>query len=240
MTTHGVRGGRVMKIIWMWVFIAVVFTVGALRFVFQGNLPKDPAPVRVMNPTEFKNNLQIGAVVYRRFWQEFHSENLVIVGSSPFLRGYDEVWRGLLATMYEKKQRFDVIFEQEGLRSLSLQAQPLDWQKVSAAVTSGQKIFVHLVATDQMWLEAKKHAPQGLYLMQAVLPITANETGFLQINCNHSSKALLPAQKLSCLSIDVQKRSKRRDRDLVPSKTWGIVEQVAMREHVIYVHEKQQ
>ncbi len=106
-----------MKVMWGIVFASLIFAVGALFLVFKGNVELEP--LRVLNPTNFSSTREIGAVTFRRFWQEMNAEKLVVVASSPLIREYDSVWRGFLSVAKANQIEFDTVFQQEGLRDIS-------------------------------------------------------------------------------------------------------------------------
>ena len=156
-----------MRALWIILTVAFLFAGGGLFVFFGGNV--ELQPTRVLNPTNFSKPEEIGAIVFRRFWQELHTEKLVVVGSSPFLKEYDRVWLGFLSVANESKLHFDKVFTQPGLRQLVPEAEPLDWEKVQLALINNDHVLVHVVSTEQMQAEAAARTTGGFLIFQNLL-----------------------------------------------------------------------
>lgn len=251
-----------MKVIWLWVIIAVFFTIGALRFVFTGHLPAQVEPQRILNASTFEQPEQIGAVVFRRYWQELNSENLIILASSPVLRDYDRVWRGFIAVANEMNLHFDKVYELEGLRKIDKASTSLDWQELNRDLVKGSKVLVHTVATDQQISEIRKMHPQALFIVQNIYPLSSERQSFVNANCvelqvadassNESAGASAGVEaqvneraiesakgnareNFYCLAQNVVGRGKKKKYDV--NKYVVVVEKYEINSHMIYIHE---
>jgi hypothetical protein len=237
-----------MKILWMWAFIALFFTVGALRFVFNGQLPNKVEPQRIMNVSDFQTPEQLGAVIYRRFWPEMQRESIVVLLSSPFLRDYDKVWRGLLTVAQQTQHPFTRIYEIEGLRNLTSKSSTYVLSEALNDLKNGERVLLHAVATDQMYHELKKNLKTGLYILQQPLPIDENERIAAQQLCDQSNllvreseravnqpQTLRQLEPFSCLALNAMKRGRKKK--FMPNAYVSAIEKFAADSHLVYVHE---
>jgi hypothetical protein len=215
---------------WIISIISVIFAIGALMRVFHGEV--EIQPLKVLNPTNFTRPEEIGAVTFRRFWQELNAEKLVIVASSPFLHDYDRVWQGFIAVAKENHVEFDSIFEQEGLRKLSSTSQPLNWEKVQFAEINAKHVLVHVIATDDMWNEVAARTTGGFVIFQSVLPVTANEVEMMTASCHAEDKKKF---QLACKAMQTLTEGKRKKFD--HSKISAVIEKHGLREHILFIHE---
>jgi hypothetical protein len=186
-------------------------------------------PARVLNPTNFDKPEQLGAVIFRRFWQEIRDEKILIVGSSPFLRDYDRVWRVFLQVAAKENITFGRVFAQADLRDLGVKAEPLDWEAVQVALAGPDRILVHLVSTDEMLNEAQTRTMRGLILFQDLLPVKAEAIQLLQSRCGENDKAI------ACVALKALSHGKKRKFSV--DKLTAVVEKHGRREHYLFVHE---
>ncbi|MCB0350497.1 MAG: hypothetical protein KDD38_04900 [Bdellovibrionales bacterium] len=220
-----------MKVMWGIIAASLIFAVGAIYLVFKGNV--ELQPLRVLNPTNFSSPSEIGAVTFRRFWQEVNTEKLVVVASSPYLRDYDSVWNGFLSVAKANHVEFDFVFQQDGLRGLHVAgAQPLNWEEVQLSLIGGKRVLVHVVATDQMWREVLEHTTGGFIIFQSVLPVTESEKNILISSCRAGDKLNF---QISCQALKSLSQGKRKKFD--PKKIVGVIEKHGRREHILYIHE---
>lgn len=223
-----------MKVIWLWVAIAVFFTIGALRVVLNGELPNEIAPQRIMNSSNFNSPEQIGAVVFRRFWQEFNSENIVVLGSYPQLFYHKNIWDGLISVANKNKLGFEKIYEQKSLHQFSSQSTPLNWDEINELASRGGRILVHVEATNEMWLQARSKIKKGFFIFQALLPISEIENEQLRQQCEKLS-AFGKYEVLECAAMSVGRRGRKTKED--SAQFSAIIEKLGKREHILYVHE---
>jgi hypothetical protein len=219
-----------MKVNWVIGIASLLFAAGALKVLFQGDVELQPQ--RVLNPSNFNRPEEIGAMAFRRFWQEFHEEKLFIIGSSPHLKDYDKIWHGLIAVAKVNGVTFDKVFAQEGLRPISAESLPLDWEQIQLALVSSKKILVHLVATDEMWDQTVSRTTGGFILFQSVLPLEADEKNLMSASCMSDDKKF----QLGCKSLKALGFGKKKKFD--PAQITAVIEKYGLREHVLFVHEK--
>lgn len=236
-----------MKIIWLWVGIAFFFTIGALRVIFNGQISAEIEPVRIMNASSFDSPEQIGALIFRRFWQELNTEKIVVLGSALELSNYEKIWIGLISLNNKNNLQFDEVFEQTSLPQLDLQSQPLDWGKVAETVAKGRRVLIHVEATSKMWLEVQAKIKGGFIIFQNNLPVGEEEIESLRQGCvnflstqkiNNESpmqKRLVKYNYLPCAGVSVAKRGKKFK--INPLVFSAIIEKRGAREHMLYVRE---
>ncbi len=209
-------------------FVGFVFTAGALLVIFTGKVEVDPA--RVLNPTNFDSSRQVGAVIFRRFWQELHKERLIIIGSHPFLREYDNVWRGFISVAKENDVYFSRVFAQENLRELIAGAEALKWEDVQIALASPGYVLVHVIATEEMLQQVRERTMGGFVIFQSLLPVTDAEKNVLQSECKPDVPTLMACRALKSLNVGKKKK-------FDPNKLTVIIEKHGAREHLLYIHE---
>src|SRR6187200_922925 len=99
---------------WLWFLVSIVISTGVYFTLRYGLRPK---PIPVLNATEFAETPQIGAVIYKRLRQEIRGERIVLLGSTPELQDYEQVWMGLLKTAVADQINIPVLFQHEGLKA---------------------------------------------------------------------------------------------------------------------------
>src|SRR4051812_29815498 len=88
-----VYGCELMIKRWVWILVSIFISTGVYFTIRYGLRPK---AIPVLNATEFAEVPQIGAVIYKRLRQEIRTEQLLLLGSTPELAGYEDLWVGLL------------------------------------------------------------------------------------------------------------------------------------------------
>src|SRR3954470_22627530 len=95
---------------WIFFLVSMIVSTGVYFTIRYGLRPK---PIPVMNATSFNQPGEIGAVIYRRLRQEIRAERVLLLGSTPELSDYDEVWTGLLKTAAADNVNVPVFFQRE-------------------------------------------------------------------------------------------------------------------------------
>lgn len=219
-----------MKMIWIIAAVSIAFTVGALFILFNGKV--EVQPVRILNPTNFASPAEIGAITFRRFWQELHTEKLVVLGSSTLIKDSDLVWKGFLAVARKYDVKFTHTFAQEGLREILPAAQPLNWEKVQIALAGEGLVLVHVVATDKMWKETIERTRGGLFIFQSLLPLTPAERESLMAACDEKSQDF----QISCKALQTLNGGKKKKFD--PDKLTAVIEKQGPTAHLLFIHEQ--
>src|SRR4051812_29027396 len=80
---------------WFWIAASVLIST-LIYFTIRYGL--SPKPIPVMNLTQFQNEEQIGADLYRRLRQNIRQERLLVLGSSADIPQIQSLWTGFLKT----------------------------------------------------------------------------------------------------------------------------------------------
>jgi hypothetical protein len=217
-----------MRALGIFLVTSFIFAVGGIMMFMNGKVEVEPT--RILNPTNFEKPEQIGAIVFRRFWQEIRDGKLVILGSSPFLKNYDSVWGGFLSVAKNEGVKFSQVFSQAGLRPITQTDQPLDWEKVQLALVGEGRVLVQVASTDQMLEESNGRTLAGLILFQDLLPVTDSEKQILANRCTTEK-----IKTTACIAKESLSHGKRKRYD--PKQLTSVIEKHGERFHLLLIHE---
>ena len=239
-----------MRALGIFLVVSFIFAVGGIMMFMNGKVEVEPT--RVLNPTNFESPEQIGAITFRRFWQEIRDGKLIVIASSPFLKDYDRVWSGFISVAKSQGVSFTKYFSQDGLRTIATEAEPLDWEKVQLALVGEGRVLVHLVSTDKMLQEVNERTLAGLILFQDLLPVTENEKAVLENRCATDEKNVVVASPapentstpnvpvksnppIACIAKESLSHGKRKRFD--PKQLTSVIEKHGERFHLLLIHE---
>lgn len=212
----------------------VLVAVSALHIYLLFTKKYVPPPDKVLRPTEFALPAEIGAALARRYWQELHSEKVVVLGLSPFVASGREIWASFLRTARASGVTFDHYLAVKGLPPLAndVAFAPLTWERLAEAVKKGERVLVFHVATDAAAEEISAHLKEGLVLLQATLALSPAGEEAIRPACdeNRPTKA-----QLSCLARAVSRRYYRKK--LPEEKLVAALEKEGPLKQILYVHE---
>jgi hypothetical protein len=233
---------------WLWFSLSLLISTGVYFTIRYGLRPK---PIPVMNATEFSNMQEIGAVVYRRLRQEIRNERVVLLGSSPELADYEEVWSGLLKTALADQVKVTVLFQKEGLHPPAGGA----WQTISFdenMVRSGELLNAvkqKMQAGDLVVIQAPSTEVSHLIKDslsreldtasgRPVLSISSLDVSLTNAEQNDLQAQCLSAQELAsridCAEARVGKNLLKKK--MTSGKIVAVLERHGLKEYLLFVH----
>src|SRR5579872_4491460 len=97
---------------WIWFAVSIFISTSVYFTIRYGLRPK---PIPVMNASEFERPEQIGAVIYKRLYEEVGSERVLLLGSDKaIVQPSASMWTGFLLTARAAHTAVSVIFQREG------------------------------------------------------------------------------------------------------------------------------
>lgn len=96
----------------MWVALALAVSSGIYFSIRFGLRPK---PIPMLNPTVFERADQIGVVAYKALRPSLRQERVLVLGSTPLISGYPEIWDGFLRAAIADGVKIDSVFERADL-----------------------------------------------------------------------------------------------------------------------------
>ena len=234
---------------WIWFVVSILISTGVYFTIRYGLRPK---PIPVLNPTEFTEAPQIGAVVYKRLRQEIRAEEVMLLGSTSELQDYQEVWAGLLKTALANQVKVDVIFQREGLQSpLGDLIEVIPFSEgmihsgdlvnlVKARMRAGHLVVIHgaTLAVSHLikdslsrGIDAASQRPV-LSISVLALSLKPEEQDALQTQC--LSVETDYNMRIECAEARVGKALLKKK--ILPGKIWAVMERHGLKEYLIFVH----
>lgn len=101
-----------------WV-LGTILTLIIISVLFVLKYGITPRALAIIKPTYFDKKQEIGAVIFRRLFQDMKQINGILVETDPSIRDGEDVWLGLLkvASLYGKKM--DFIIQHHELKTLT-------------------------------------------------------------------------------------------------------------------------
>jgi hypothetical protein len=236
---------------WLWVILSILISTGFYFTIRYGLRPK---PIPVLNATEFSEAPQIGAVIYKRLRQEIRYESVMLLGSTPNLQEYEQVWTGLLKTALADEVKISVLFQHEGMKIPQMQGAwetvPFNDQMVQsgellnlvkARIEPGKLVVIHGATSEISHLvkdSLSRELDKGLER-----PVLALST--LSLSSKPEEQEALLAQCLSAAEDDNHMRMEcaevRVGKALMKKKIsgggiWAVMERQGLKEYLIFVH----
>ena len=194
-----------MKKVALLIGVAALFVTLGVLFVMNYGI--NPRPIRVLNATEFDRPEEIGAVLFRRFYQEVRGSQLVVVGSSPFHRSYSLVWRSFLAVAKANRVEFDAVYTLEGLRSISSESLSYDEYEIQERLQRGEKVLIQVASTDDLLEKYTDKYPQALFIFQSGFAVTEEGLNNILPPCRDDDSSSF---QMSCKAQVASRRYLRR------------------------------
>lgn len=97
--------------------LGLIVSAGLLLALISGVEPK---PALKIKPNSFERFEEIGVVTYRRMRQETRESEVIVLGSSPWIRGYERIWRGFLLAGEDDQLSTRAFYEQSDLESIAI------------------------------------------------------------------------------------------------------------------------
>lgn len=233
---------------WLWFLVSIVISTGVYFTIRYGLRPK---PIPVMNATEFAESAQIGAVIYKRLRQEIRAEKVILLGSTPDLADYEQVWAGLLKTALADQLKIPVLFQHESLKvpavgdaievipysNYMLQSGELV-ALIQKRIASGALVVVHdstpevshlMKASLSRALDTAVGHPV-LSLSSLGLSLKPEEVQVLGTQCLSAQ----PNMRIECAEWRISKILVKKS--LAPEKLWAVMERHGLKEYLVFIH----
>lgn len=208
---------------------SLLVTLGVLLIMNYGIHPR---PIRVLNATEFDRPEEIGAVLFRRFYQEVRGSQLVVLGSSPFHRSYSQVWRSFLTTARVNRVEFDAIYSLGSLRDISPEELVYDEEEVRERLARGEKVLIQVASTDGLLEEYTQKFPQGLFIFQSGFAVTEEGLDEIMPACREDD---LEAFQMSCKAQVASRRYLRKPKS--EDHYVAALERHSVAKYLLYIYE---
>lgn len=238
---------------WIWFFVAICISTGVYFTIRYGLQPK---PIPILNPTDFAQLDQIGAVTYRALREPVRAERIMLIGSSQELKDDHEVWIGFIKAAVSDHEKI-VFYSRAGLPSApsnpAWESKTFDESSVQSGeflndvrkqLKAGQIILVHDDTLEVTHLvrhslsRELERMVQHPVLSISTLPFAlgSQEADSLQTQCletgddGHQNE-----RRLACAAQKVSRKFQRKHLD--PSKIWAVIERHGLKEYLIFIHE---
>lgn len=228
----------------IWTLVAVAISTGVYFTIRYGLRPK---PIPVLNPTEFADLEQVGAVIYKQLRQSVRAERLLMLGSNEDLR----VWQGFFKAAAGDGEKIvvfsrgpDVGTRTAGWESVVTNAPNAELTaQVLARVRGGQLVVVqgrtsevtHLVpgSLGREFESLVKHPVLSI----SILPLALNqpERDALQPQCLETGEDPDGQRRLGCAAQRVARKFARKA--LPPDRIWAVAERHGLKEYLIFIHQ---
>lgn len=228
--------------------VALLLAVGIFYSI---NLLVRPKPIAKLKPTSFEKMEQIGAVAYLSLKRELRNNKLVILGSSPWVQDYEQIWSGLMLRAYGDKNFPKLLMQDPVLKSPILIkemevreiSETINADEVSQSSKSGELHFLHTVFSqstsvfEESFFNRIEAATTKNILSISLVPLAVTEKELGQINpsCPIDEIAETDLEQLGCIVKRTSKRFFRKKLD--PNKVWALMEQHGSNEYLLFVHQ---
>ncbi len=236
----------------LWIFCALFISTGVYFTIRYGLRPK---PIPVMNPTEFEDPQQIGAVIYKRLRQNIIPERVIVLGSSADLKDYPGVWTGFLKTAIADKIKIDVFYQLDSLQAPESvggwESVPFTEQMIQSGdflnqvkirMQAGHLVVIHGLTTEvshlmanslSRQLDSMAHHPV-LSLSTLALTLNPDDQAGLQEMCLKPGLDGDGWARMGCAKARVGKAMLRKN--MTPGKIWAVIERHGLQEYLIFIH----
>lgn len=232
----------------LWVVLAIVLSTGVYFTIRYGLRPK---PIPILNPTQFANAEQVGAVIYRRMRQVIRQERIVVLGSLPELVSSTELWNGFLKTATADKVKIDVFYQwpnlptpefaqQLGVRAIdeASVASGEFIKQVHQSVQRGHLVVIHTITQESTHLHKDSltrrldRLPNNPVLSLSILKWSVHEEGIemLENSCQEGAR-------LNCAAYRLGRKFLKKKLD--PSLLWAAMERHGLKEYLIFIHQSE-
>jgi hypothetical protein len=212
------------------VILGVAFTLASAFMMFRK--PGERRPTPILKASNFQEPEELGAVIFRRFWNEVRQAPVIVLGSSKQIKNYDRVWKGFLAVAKEYRIEFFHVYSAESLASLTENDEKLDLGKLKTGLSLEKPVIVHVGSSTQTWEQLKDLHPQALILFLTRLPLDVEEEKIIEKNC-----VQIQGFDITCQSAQVL--TSRQRKRLNPAQHVAAIEKLFDRLHLVYVYEAQ-
>ncbi|MCB0355490.1 MAG: hypothetical protein KDD40_00695 [Bdellovibrionales bacterium] len=207
-----------------------------------------PRAIKIIDPSRFKNMQHLGFSIYRRLSQEINNSSIVVLGSSPLIQNYQQVWQGLLLAQKKYRPQDMILIEQEGLNTLAESypfvevvkiKQQVPVVEIQALTYKDAKFIIHTVNHLSSRLNANSFT-QKIQESLKIIPLSLAQTQFAvssqnlidwQLPCSSEN----PLYLLNCKTIEVSKKYFRKHYS--PKDLWGVVEKHKTNDFLSFIYQ---
>ncbi len=198
---------------------------------------------------------QIGAVVYRRLRPALRQEKMVVLGSAPWIRDYEQIWNGFIAAAREDKWKVNFIYEDQDLRPIKdfsgLQRKTLSWpdlepdsiKEIKNHLQFGHLILIHTTFNHSSHrgetslsrqLESRLNGPWTAISMLG-FAVNEEEGALLQPPCEDPMSPATRGDYVACAANRISRRYYRKRLD--PMAYWAAMDLHGLKDYFLYIHE---
>ncbi|MEQ1663830.1 MAG: hypothetical protein ABL927_00480 [Bdellovibrionales bacterium] len=192
-----------MRILIILLVLAAIFTVWALVHTMTTRIVMPT--IEIMGLSTFDSREDIGAAVFKRFWQEINEEKLIVLGSTKQLREYEKLGKGFLSEAKKYNVHFEQVYEDGSLNSIFVDAEAskmtiahanpvtsqsassatrrhsnaelrkINWGEIQGQISKGEHVLVHADISLAANEQLMKVEHKGLMIFSVLMPTTAEE-----------------------------------------------------------------
>ena len=218
---------------WIWIVIAFCVSTSVYFTIRYGLRPK---PVPVINPTQFEEPEQIGAVVFKRLKQNIRADQLVLLGSSNGEEEDTRIWDGFAKAASDDGAQVEVI----AMRDTAADKDAV-FSRVDQALKERKLVIVrgatpeisHMVENSMSRLLDKQRKHPVLSISILRLAINATDADNLQVQCL-DTESEAGHRKLDCAAQKVARKYLKRK--LAADKLWAVMERHGLKEYLVFIH----
>ena len=223
--------------------ILVVMAAIAIALLKYG---AGPQPISIMSASSFDRPEQIGAVIFKRFYDPLSRSSVAVFGAPPAPEFHARIAEGFLAAAAQEGKRYDVVLFEPALEPLQNIAgatlEPLEFNRVDGAEAAskiksfdaqGKRVFVYTASTFSSHALAGNaiHALEKAYgeplfsLTSGTLVLRATHEFLIDPPCVGLERDVNGTANLGCLMLTASRHTYRK---MLPLEKWtSIVDQEA-------------
>ena len=235
----------------LWTLVSLCISTGVYFTIRYGLQPKS---IPVMNPTDFDNLEQVGAVIYKRLRQNVRTERVVLLGTRSDVPEEPTLWRGFLKAAAADREKI-VFFARDGRdvapttdqwETVNVDQSLIDSgefpKRVLARIKAGHLVVVHGESREVTHLvkgslgreiEALVQHPV-LSLSTAPLAIDEKSRDELRPHCLDTGEDPDGQRRLGCAAQKVARKFSRKA--LRPDRIWAVIERHGLKEYLVFLH----
>ena len=232
---------------WYWLLVSAFIT---LCVIFVAQFGMGPKPIRMMNPTEFGNGEQIGAVLYRRLYAPIKKAKIVIMGVQTESPSQAQIPFGFMKTAASQDLKFDHVFVDTELGKYAVgESEPIELRRSAKEVVERFKKLIAdnkriLLVTHSYYASGVPYKSLSSYIRENIqtnifsfasvpVPLERAQEKDLQPGCQTAGEVAHGVGRIGCFILKKSRnlyRKKLYDKGLVAA-----IDQVGTQDYLIYV-----
>jgi len=194
----------------------------------------EPEPDKIMNPSYFSGPVELGHVLARRFYIENKAVPVLVLGTTPWLKSPDLIWREWLRAQLSDGLLFDRVYTLRGLPSLT--AKDIEITDLDQVDRVG-RIVVQVPSTEDWRARVEAvFGDQQLSLFQVPFQIFKERVDKNPLPCNKlASDEYVGPVEFGCLARQASERYYRKRLKL--DKYAAAVDRLSPIFHLVFVYE---